>query len=218
MALDTVHQVIGIFREVTVIGCALFGACIAYKGLSTWNRQLKGNARYEILTRLMKATFQLQAGLNQARSPFSPNRERDLPEEIVSKHFPEGLDKSDNHAMSLLSYRQEEYMLQNRWSPISTASSEIRACLMEAKIHFGTEFEDVYKQLFELPRELNLAINSHLYVRNPELSKEERFEEQKRTREQRELIYDGGDSDPFTLRLNSVVSVIEKRIRKKLGN
>ena len=62
--------VIGIVRDLIVIGAAIVGMYVGLSGLKTWKRQLRGAARLEIARRAIRALRGLQSAVVNARIYF----------------------------------------------------------------------------------------------------------------------------------------------------
>lgn len=53
-------QLVALAKDIVLMLAAVVGAYVALRGLSTWNRQLKGGAEYELTRRLLKCTYRLR--------------------------------------------------------------------------------------------------------------------------------------------------------------
>lgn len=47
-----------------------FGMCVAWKGLRTWQRQLKGTSQFDVAKRLMLKVYQIRQDIEFCRAPF----------------------------------------------------------------------------------------------------------------------------------------------------
>ena len=56
-------------KELVYIAVAVFGVVIAWRGLSTWRTQLKGNVEHEAARRLYKAVLKLRDAMSHVRNP-----------------------------------------------------------------------------------------------------------------------------------------------------
>lgn len=58
------------FREGLLPIVAIFGLGVAWAGLLTWRKQLKGKTEYELARRLLKAVFDVRNALRWVRDPL----------------------------------------------------------------------------------------------------------------------------------------------------
>ena len=63
-------EIITIFKEIIVIIAMIFGMFIAWRGLRTWNDQLKGTTKYKIAKDVLTKTFKLRDEFERTRAPL----------------------------------------------------------------------------------------------------------------------------------------------------
>src|SRR5258707_14189795 len=54
-------------KDIVTIGATFFAGYIAWQGLSTWRRQLSGNARHELSRRLILSAYKLREEVENVR-------------------------------------------------------------------------------------------------------------------------------------------------------
>ena len=66
----------------------LVGAYVALRGLSTWNRQLKGGVEYDLTRRILKCTYQwLREAIKGVRNPVMWGNEMPTPPETEASQM-----------------------------------------------------------------------------------------------------------------------------------
>src|SRR5260370_33027340 len=73
--LMPISECVTIIKDVAVAIAAAVTATVAVKGLSSWNRELKGKANFDVARALAKATYKLRDDIKNCRSPFLSVRE-----------------------------------------------------------------------------------------------------------------------------------------------
>lgn len=184
------------------------GLWIAYQGLSTWKKQLKGNTEYDLSRRIIVSLLKHKSAINSVRFPAMFSNEMPEPPE-------DDIDYKDH---SKRSFYGKSQAYQARWEKVQNASTELRADLMEAEAIWGDEFVDLFKKLFELEHELFMAVRNHLDATNPFSSNESRQAMQQIIREKREILYDHltEDGDDFKNELNTEVKKIKEHLSRHL--
>lgn len=46
-------EILSIIKEIVITGAAITGSIVAVKGLSTWQRQLKGQSEYDLSRKIL---------------------------------------------------------------------------------------------------------------------------------------------------------------------
>ena len=65
----TCIEIFTIIKDAAVTGAAITGAFVAFKGLGTWRRQLKGLSEYELSRRILVTLFKYRDAINGVRHP-----------------------------------------------------------------------------------------------------------------------------------------------------
>ena len=131
-----------------IAGIALYIAC---QGLSTWRRQLKGNAEYDVARKLIFSAYKLRDALEGVRVPgiHSMETAHALKETGIS------LDGMDDRT-SLRTQKAAVYQL--RWRPVQDAKNELRLNSLEARALLGDEAEAAFREANSCVQKLWAAI------------------------------------------------------------
>lgn len=186
------------------------GLWIAYQGLSTWKKQLKGNTEYELSRRIIVSLLKHKNAINGVRFPA-----------MFSNEMPEP--PSDDPIYNDYSKRNfygKAQAYQSRWEKVQNASTELRADLMEAEAIWDEGFVNLFKKIFELEHELFMAVRNHLDASNPSSSMESRQAMQEIIRKKRDILYDllADDGDDFKNELNAEITKIKEYLKPKLSH
>src|SRR4051812_47421939 len=126
----TFVDLFAVSKDVVLTAVAMIGAFCAIKGLSTWNRQIKGTAEYELARRLLRCAYRLREAIKSVRNPLM------LVEEMPSP-------PNDDAPFMGNEYRRFYGLskgYQNRWDKVVEVESELRAELVEAEVLWGMGF------------------------------------------------------------------------------
>ena len=108
MPVTCVIEAIAITKDVVLTIAAAAGMYVAIRGLSTWNRQLKGGVEYELTRRLLRCTYRLREAIKSVRNPVMWSNEQPSP--------------PDDEAKTMTQDQQRYYGLskayQNRWDKV----------------------------------------------------------------------------------------------------
>jgi hypothetical protein len=77
----TFPEVLAVVKDIVLMGTAVAAMYVAFKGLGTWNRQLKGGAEYELTRRLLRSTYRMRETMKAVRNPVVFQHEQPAPPE-----------------------------------------------------------------------------------------------------------------------------------------
>lgn len=107
MGITECDKYISISKDITLAIAAIVGSYVGVNGLKTWERQLKGNAEYDLARRLLKRTYQWRDAVQQVRNPLGIG----------------GAEASIEY--------------QKRWDEVRNAKNELHIDLIEAEVIWG---------------------------------------------------------------------------------
>lgn len=147
-----------IAKDIVLTLAAVIGACVALRGLSTWNRQLKGGVEYELTRRLLKQTYRLREAIKGVRNPVMWGGEMPSPSEEEAKDM----------SREQLRYYGLSNAYQKRWDKVTEARADLQTELLEAEVLWGQEIHNRFEPVFKLQHELYVAVHFYLTVCNPD--------------------------------------------------
>jgi hypothetical protein len=195
---DVAGKIVVIIRDIVTGAAAMTVAIVAVKGLSTWKRQLFGNANYELARRLLRATYKLREAIRYVRMPMMSNAE------IAEARKAAGSEVPDTDSRN--GTEDERITFQARWRKISDALVGFDAELLEAEALWGRPIRELSEHLLKCVSELSRAIDKSL---RGNLTPE-------RDAEIIAIISDPGVSNPYADRLAGAIKGIEDELRKHL--
>jgi hypothetical protein len=122
----TMTQWVSLTQDLVTIAEAFFAAYVAWQALSTWHRQLRGGADFDVARRALTGAYRIREWIKGARAPF-------IPEEMISGMKEAGLTvediatENDMNKMSLFAY-------QSRLNRISNAVTDLDVATIEAEV------------------------------------------------------------------------------------
>lgn len=198
-----------ILKDLILVVCAVCGSIVAWRGLSTWQRQLKGQTEYALTRNILGRMFKYRDAIAMVRHPAVFLHEVALTEEEAKDLTPERRQ-----------YQGKVKSYENRWKAVRTIRSELYPDLIEAEALWGEKYKDAFQPLFKLEWELETAINRLLRASDPDVDPEVRESVQKIMADRRDILYEvmGDDPDEFKNDLKAQMKIIEGLLRKKLAN
>ena len=193
-------------KDIILAGAAVVAAYVGFRGLGTWQRQLRGNTEYQLAKSILASAYEVREAIAIVRHPLMEySREPDLPQEKLKE----------------LSAREKEWhalaqAYQSRWEVIPRARAKLDAHLLEAEVLWGSEIRAKVKPLYRLIGELFLAVQDHLEAGKPNARYQDPGVEF--TKKYRETLYAIGDEDPFKQRLDEVIRGIETELRPHIAH
>jgi hypothetical protein len=145
----TILQSITAGKDIVLSLAAIATATVAIKGLSTWNRELRGKASFDVARSLAKSAYKVRDKLQQSRSPLLSARE--FPDE----YHEGGLKKTPEQEANGYAY-----LYSNRWSPVWEVMQEFDASTLEAEALWGSPVREATDQLRKVVREVSVAIEA----------------------------------------------------------
>jgi hypothetical protein len=143
-------------REIAVPIAALVGAWIAWQGLDTWRRELKGKAEYELARRILRCLYKMRDGIRDLRNPF-----------IRAYEFP----KREGGYQELSPKRSAEdysHVFENRWKPIRDAYRNLDIEMLEGEVLWGQAFRANFSDLEKCVADLRFNMDMFIASQDPE--------------------------------------------------
>ena len=204
----TIAEIVAPLKDVVLGGAAIVGAVVAWRGLKTWKRQLKGGVEYELARRLLRCTYKYRDALSWVRHPMMLASEMPLPPEENRARMNQ---EEIRHYGSGAGY-------QARWNGVTTARNNLQAEILEAEVLWGASARATFAPLYKLQHELFGAIYLYLRSMDPKLSEQSRHSLSESLAKKRDIVFDlsGPEPDEFVVDLNSAVNKIEEFVKPHL--
>lgn len=186
MGITEPDKYISISKDIALAITAIVGSYVGISGLKTWERQLKGNAEYDLARRLLKCTYQWRDAIQQVRNPLGIG----------------GAETSNEY--------------QKRWDGVSNAKNELYTDLIEAEAIWGKDiYENLFTPLLKLQYKLLLVVQDYLGSFSPDISREERLDLQKKKHENWNILFGSplDIEDKYTQDINIAIEKIESFLK-----
>jgi len=195
---------VGICKDVVLSGTAIFASVVGYRGLNNWQRQLSGNAEYQLAKTLLTNVYELRDSLARARSRISyDSTEPNLPEEKLKVLT---TDQKRWHALA------QSY--DKRWEPIPAITAKLDVSLWEAEAVWGPAIVSTVRKLSEKVGTLRWAMEEEIELQDPAARKEVEAEGSDQDyRERRRILFARSKNDDFATKINEVISAVEVELR-----
>lgn len=198
-----ITQLIGSIKDLVVVIAAAVAAYIAFQGLSTWRRELKGKSEYQLAKEVLRAAYKVREAFKHVRHIA-----------IYSYEYPEGMRDHHGHLKRENEHEGTAYVYEKRWEKLDEAFRELEEKHLEAQVEWGAKFQDVIVPLRTCRAELLVAIQMMLdRKKNPYDTAPRKAEE---IAEERSVLYHIGEEskhDKFTPQINEAVDKFEHWLR-----
>lgn len=179
------------------------GLAVAYEGLKTWKKSIKGTKEFETAYNLHCSVLKLRDAVMYVRNPGILPAEDHEATKYASKKYP---DKSDTE----LKEGSYGHVYEMRWEKITQAYTEMESNLLAAETLWDKEILELIKPLRTKISELNIALMQN-------------FQPMLRTKEPkdiRDVIYGGmyleDDNTKYAAGLREVVLNITNYLKVKM--
>lgn len=206
--LDSLVQIAAVVKDAVLGSAAVIGAYVALRGLSTWNRQLKGGVEYELTRRILKCTYRLREAIKGVRHPVMLGTEMPYPDEA----------QAANMSREQIRFYGLSNAYQQRWDKVNEVRDDLQTELLEAEVIWGRAIHAEFEPIFELQRELFRAVHAYVSSSNPDESPEGRAVYQDIVVKVRGILYEvpGDKADTYAQAISDGINRIEAFLKPHL--
>ena len=203
-----IAELVAVTKDAALTVGAIVGTYVALRGLSTWNRQLKGGVEYDLTRRLLRCTYKLREAIKIVRNPIMFGNEMPTPTE----------EEGQRMSAEERRYYGTSQAYQRRWDKVSEVRNELQTELLEAEVLWGKVIYEQFDPLFKLQNELFADVHSYLIVCNPSEHEQSREAMSEIRRKRREALYSslGEQPDPFSDDIEKAIVGIETFLKPHL--
>lgn len=180
-----------------IAGC---GVWVAWQGLKTWRRQLKGTSQFDVAKRLMLKVYQVRQHIEYCRESY-----RSIP---VLTHYQDGklIPESEQER-----YSCNKEML-DRYNVVAQTLSEIEFILFESEIILDKNVRNIFKPIEDVCYLLRYSIDEYIIVCDPRYKDMSGSEDS--SNQYRELlrVIFSKKNDDIQTKINATVAEFEKLI------
>jgi len=202
------EEVLNNLSDIIVAIAAIATVLLAWRGLKTWQDELRGKAGYEAAYQYLLAALKLRREIQYIRSPV-----QSLLEEDVAYFKEHGIDPEDFISdIPTVKKPAMRAWYHFRWQPISQALQELEAAALDAEAVLGEDAIQEMQTFWRLIAELHTAMRRHLNSIT-----ETDSELRKEIHQAVDAVIDSSGDDDFTNRLNNAIHQIRVRLQQHLG-
>jgi DNA repair exonuclease SbcCD ATPase subunit len=174
----------------------LIGVAIAWLGLNTWRRQIKGTDEYKVASELLTEVYRVREAVQVVRSSFI---------QYVPK-------EDSNETMEMNNFLGYVEALDRRWKEVTDPAANLSLLSLKAEVHLGESVKKEVDELIAHLTELRSTYETFLDVIRPGSG----FEGDPFEQEARKTLFSKPKNDEFKNRLQATVEKIEKLVRKHI--
>ncbi|MCW9058473.1 MAG: hypothetical protein OQL11_06355 [Gammaproteobacteria bacterium] len=204
----TCAEIIALSKDLIISAAAVVGAIVAVKGLSTWQRQLKGKSEYDLSRRLLVSLFKYRDTIDGVRHPIMWAYEMPLPSK----------EEADKMSKDLIRFYGTSKAYQERWDKVQKERTSIYADLLESEALWGNDLKNLFKVLFDLQHELLINVRHYLELIDPDVSQAKKEAVERIQQKKRDIMYDdlSDEEDEYKKEFKKGIDDIEKYLKPKL--
>lgn len=189
-------------RDLAVTAAAIAGIFFGFMGLSTWRRQLRGSARYDLACRYRQGAYKLRNGFQQFRCPI--------------RHYPKNSDRERDEESGML-VANKVYSESFEW--ITKPLYEFEATSTEAEVHWPVEVREVNAGFRKLTNELfYLASRKVECSENNTPWRNDYQADGEYLRDRKRLTASGDQDDEFEKEVETLIAKVEKMTQGPIGS
>jgi len=200
----SVIEIASLVRDVVVALAAAVTATVAVVGLSTWSRELRGKATFEVARALARSTYKLRDEIKNCRTGF-----------LAASEFPEGYGARLGQSSAREEANALAHVYGNRWKNVWEALQEFDTTTLEAEAIWGSEIRARTDALRQCVRELRAAIDAvieNTAARGENFTTNREFEKEMRSK----VSTASGKENAFTIAIEAAIQGIESVVRPHL--
>ncbi len=192
-------------KDIVVAVSAATVAFLAYQGVDTWRKELKGKSEYELAKNVLLAVYQVREAFKYVRNPL-----------IMTYEYPEEMTHANGHLRSELRYEGMQHVYQERWKQMTVAFTALENKNLEALVEWGSEHQSVINPPRKCRTQLLIAIHDMLgrdkYQDNWETTKRQTQDDERSILH----MYEDPNLDKFTPEINAAIQLFENWLRPHL--
>ena len=182
----------------------MVGVVIAWRGLTTWRKELRERGTYEVARRTLLSLYKVRRAIGGVRAfAFSSEEAADRPE---------GKPGEDKNVEELI------WIYMKQWELVAAAMDAFNADVLEAEVVLGGEIQERAVVLRRLARELLHNLRLHVAdVRGDSGESRLPVEKQKEIENVVTSLGDDAETDPFGAELAKAIEALEQALKPHVG-
>ena len=168
----------------------LLAVVLAFLGLSTWRRQLRGTHDFELARRTLSNLYVLRDAIINVRNPWMEASEAGNTDDAPD-----------------IPWQSAAY--QKRWDRVTATKRKLDVSLLEVEAVWGDLLKADYRNLASHISRLFIATRRYTTSLRP-------GEEDVFTLEERNILYSVNEEDDYSQTLSTYVGALENKLRDKL--
>lgn len=195
------YECITAIKDIVVAGAAATAAIMAYRGLNTWRKELKGRSEYQLAKDTLRTIYKIEDAFRSVRNPMI--RPFEYPKELTDHTG--GLKKEHKHEGTTQVY-------ESRFKKMDQAFIELEENFLDALVEWGPENEEKIDPLRRCRAEL--IVNLQDLLRRYKYPHEKNWKDTDKRNREDDVIYDiSKDGQGFTSEINDAVKIFDSWLR-----
>ncbi|MYM68246.1 hypothetical protein GTP45_15605 [Pseudoduganella sp. FT55W] len=169
---------LSMLKDIVTASAAVFAATVAARGLTTWQRQFRGQQDYTLARQIALAAIKYQSSIDGVRNPFMWFDLKEVPGKLTDAKKAKFNDTAAQY--------------QSRWDAVVIERDILEAAIKEAKVVWknGAELDRIWRDLFELEKELRRSVFNYLSAINPDAPEGIKEAARESLKNARDILYD----------------------------
>lgn len=188
-------------KDIVVAGSAIFASVLAFRGLNTWQRELKGKSEYALAKSVLLSAYKVREAFKHIRHPA-----------IYQYEYPEEMTDHRGHLVQEHKYEGTVHVYTERWKKMDEAFRELEEKFIEALVEWGSEYQDEIIDLRKCRAELMIAIQQLLEGKKGS-DPLQWMNVEERARQSAVIYQSGGGLDTFTPEIEAAIKKFDDWLR-----
>lgn len=138
-------------KDPAIAVAAVSGTIVAWRGLSSWRRQLKGNASHSLALRVGQLAGQLSTEIASFRRPF-----------MNASEIATAMSEADLNSQQRLEAKSHIVVYTRRWNQLSAIGQRLQATTFESQILWGENSVATIQALLDCVLDINVSLECML--------------------------------------------------------
>jgi hypothetical protein len=198
---------VAVTKDIVIAISAATAAVIAFKGLGTWQKELKGKSEYQLAKDVLRSVYKVREAFKIIRNPM-----------IMSYEYPEEMRSHTGHLNEENRHEGTLHVYEERWKPMTDAFKELEDKNLEALVEWGSKYQDTIVPLRKCRAELLMATQDMLArYKNPH---NDTWKNREEKAQEKSVLYHMGENsefDKFTPDINAAIELFEQWLRPHIS-
>lgn len=205
MVLELTNEELDALSSIATLMSVFVAVHFGRRGLAVWRAQIVGTVDHELARRALVLLYRYKSKMEVLRSSTTTSYEYGLRQgERPGPDF------------EVERFNQLCRGFDHRWQRLCEVRSELDVAFLECRAVWGDPIDRLFDAVHLLESEWYMAMVLFIRANSPNVSREERKKWSEILLEKGDVVYEKAENDPFKLKFNKEVLLVEEYLKSKL--